>query len=76
MVIAREGHAWTPAIIQTPGGGTIGFLAWDDIHWPGYRATSKPGVAEGRTDIPRMKAAIRSLVKKVDYVVVGYHWGL
>ena len=50
--------------------GVLGVL------WPGYRATSKPGVAEGRTDIPRMKAAIRSLAKKVDYVVVGYHWGL
>jgi poly-gamma-glutamate capsule biosynthesis protein CapA/YwtB (metallophosphatase superfamily) len=68
--------AWTPSIVETPGGATIGFLAWSDVLWPSYRATSKPGVAEGRTEIPRMKAAIRSLVKKVDYVVVGYHWGL
>ncbi len=68
--------AWTPAIIETPGGATIGFLAWSDVLWPGYRATSQPGVAEGRTDLPRVKAAIRALAKKVDYVVVGFHWGL
>ena len=68
--------AWTPAIVKTPEGATIGFLAWSDIIWPGYRATSKPGVAEGRTEIPRMKKAIRALAKEVDYVVVGFHWGI
>jgi len=68
--------AWTPAIVKTSGGATIGFLAWSDVLWPGYRATSKPGVAEGRTDIQRMKRSIRALAKEVDYVVVGYHWGL
>ncbi len=68
--------AWTAAIVETSGGATIGFLAWSDVLWPGYRATSTPGVAEGRTDIPRMKQSIRALAKEVDYVVVGYHWGL
>ncbi|MCX6373911.1 MAG: CapA family protein [Actinobacteria bacterium] len=68
--------AWTAAIVKTSGGATIGFLAWTDVLWPGYRATSKPGVAEGRTDIPRMKRSIRALAAEVDYVVVGYHWGL
>jgi poly-gamma-glutamate capsule biosynthesis protein CapA/YwtB (metallophosphatase superfamily) len=72
----NDEDAWTPAIVDAPGGATIGFLAWTDVLWPGYRATSKPGVAEGRTDVPRMKAAIRALAKKVDYVVVGFHWGL
>ena len=68
--------AWTPAIVKTSGGATIGFLAWSDVIWPGYRATSEPGVAELGTDIPRMKKSIRALAKEVDYVVVGYHWGL
>jgi len=39
--------AWTAAIVKTSGGATIGFLAWSDVLWPGYRATSKPGV-QGR----------------------------
>jgi len=68
--------AWTPSIVETPGGATIGFLAWSDVLWPSYRATSKPGVAEGRTEIPRMKKSVRALAKEVDYVVVGYHWSL
>ena len=68
--------AWTAAIVKTSGGATIGFLAWSDVLWPGYKASSKPGVAEGRTDIPRMKRSIRALAKEVDYVVVGYHWGI
>jgi len=71
-----DADAWTPAIVKTSSGATIGFLAWSDVLWPGYRATSKPGVAEGRTDISRMKKSIRALSKEVDYVVVGYHWGL
>jgi len=68
--------AWAPAIVKTSGGATIGFLAWSDVIWPGYRATSEPGVAELGADIPRMKKAIRALAKEVDYIVVGYHWGL
>jgi poly-gamma-glutamate capsule biosynthesis protein CapA/YwtB (metallophosphatase superfamily) len=68
--------AWTAALVKTSGGATIGFLAWSDILWPGYRATDQPGVAEGRTDIPRMKQSIRALAKEVDYVVVGFHWGI
>lgn len=72
----NDEDAWTAAIVKTSGGASIGFLAWSDVLWPGYRATSKPGVAEGRTDIPRMKKSIRALAKEVDYVVVGYHWGL
>ena len=72
----NDTDAWTPAIVKTSGGATIGFLAWSDVLWPGYRATSTPGVAEGRTDIQRMKRSIRALAKEVDYVVVGYHWGL
>ena len=71
-----DADAWTPAIVKTAAGATIGFLAWSDVIWPGYRATSAPGVAELRTDIPRMKESIRALAKEVDYVVVGYHWGL
>ena len=72
----NDQDAWTAAIVKTSGDATIGFLAWSDILWPGYRATSKPGVAEGRTDIPRMKKSIRALAKEVDYVVVGFHWGI
>ncbi|MCX6363888.1 MAG: CapA family protein [Actinobacteria bacterium] len=68
--------AWTAAIVKTSGGATIGFLAWSDVLWPGYRATTGPGVAEGITDVARMRSSIRALAKEVDYVVVGFHWGL
>jgi poly-gamma-glutamate synthesis protein (capsule biosynthesis protein) len=72
----NDADAWTAAIVKTSGGATIGFLAWSDVIWPGYRATDKPGVAEGRTEIPRVKESIRALAKEVDYVVVGFHWGI
>ena len=72
----NDKDAWTAAVVETSGGATIGFLAWSDVLWPGYRATNKPGVAEGRTEVPRMKESIRALAKEVDYVVVGYHWGI
>jgi len=72
----NDADAWTPAIVQTDDGATIGFLAWTDIVWPGYVASNGPGVAAARTDVTRMKNAIRKLSRKVDYVVVGYHWGI
>ena len=72
----NDEDAWTAAIVETAGGATVGFLAWSDVLWPGYRATSAPGVAEGRTELPRMKRAIKALAAEVDYVVVGYHWGI
>jgi len=66
-----------PAIITTESGATIGFLAWNDAWWPGFVATgSRAGVAEAFNAVGRMKRDIRALAKKVDYVVVGYHWGI
>jgi len=65
-----------PAVITTASGATIGFLAWNDVWWPGFTATGgKAGVAEAFTDVGRMRRSIRALAKRVDYVVVGYHWG-
>ncbi len=72
----NDAEAWTPAVVHTKGGATIGFLAWTDIIWPGYQAGSGPGVATARTDMSRVVHAIRKLKRKVDYVVVGFHWGI
>jgi poly-gamma-glutamate capsule biosynthesis protein CapA/YwtB (metallophosphatase superfamily) len=72
----NDADAWKPAIVETEGGAKVGFLAWTDIIWPGYIATSGPGVASARVNVTRMKNAIRKLAKQVDYVVVGYHWGI
>jgi poly-gamma-glutamate capsule biosynthesis protein CapA/YwtB (metallophosphatase superfamily) len=68
--------AWTPAIVHTASGATIGFLGWTDIIWPGYEAGSGPGVATARTDMSKVVRAIRKLRRKVDYVVVAFHWGI
>jgi len=66
-----------PAIVTTESGATIGFLAWNDAWWPGFAATgSRAGVAEAFNAVGRMKRDIRALAKEVDYVVVGYHWGI
>jgi poly-gamma-glutamate synthesis protein (capsule biosynthesis protein) len=72
----NSADAWTPAIVHTGSGATIGFLGWTDIIWPGYEAGSGPGVATARTDMSRVTHAIRKLKHKVDYVVVGFHWGI
>ncbi len=65
------------AVVTTRSGATVGFLAWNDISVPGFTATrTRPGVVEAYTDVARMKRAIRSLAKRVDYVVVGFHWGI
>src|SRR5665647_3822078 len=65
-----------PAIVTTKSGATIGFLAWNDVWWPGFTATNdQAGVAEAFRDIGHMMRDIRRLAKRVDYVVVGYHWG-
>jgi len=65
-----------PAIVRTSGGATIGFLGWTDIIWPGYQAGSGPGVATARTDMSQVEQAIRRLKRRVDYVVVCFHWGV
>ena len=65
-----------PAIVRTSGGATIGFLGWTDIIWPGYQAGSGPGVATARPDMSRVEHAIRELKRRVDYVVVCFHWGV
>lgn len=68
--------ARAPAIVTTKSGATIGFLAWNDVWWPGFTATNdQAGVAEAFRDIGHMMRDIRRLAKRVDYVVVGYHWG-
>jgi poly-gamma-glutamate synthesis protein (capsule biosynthesis protein) len=69
-----DAHA--PAIVTTDSGATIGFLGYSDVWWPGFEATSsRAGVAQAFSDIARMKRDVRALAGKVDYVVVGYHWG-
>ena len=43
----RRRTRWTPAIVKTSDGATIGFLAWSDVLWPGYRATRQAGRRRG-----------------------------
>ena len=69
-----DAHA--PAIVTTGSGATIGFLGYSDVWWPGFEATSsRAGVAQAFSNVKRMKRDIAALARKVDYVVVGYHWG-
>jgi len=69
-----DAHA--PAIVTTPSGATVGFLGYSDVWWPGFEATENhAGVAQAFTDVGRMKKDIKELSGKVDYVVVGFHWG-
>ena len=68
--------ARSPAIVTTASGATVGFLGYSDVWWPGFEATStRAGVAQAFTDVKRMKRDIKALSAKVDYVVVGFHWG-
>ena len=68
--------AQAPAIVTTHVGATIGFLGYSDVWWPGFEATSsRAGVAQGFSNLKRMKRDIKSLADEVDYVVVGFHWG-
>jgi poly-gamma-glutamate capsule biosynthesis protein CapA/YwtB (metallophosphatase superfamily) len=70
----EDAHA--PAIVTTPSGATVGFLGYSDVWWPGFEATeSHAGVAQAFTGISRMKQDIKDLSTRVDYVVVGFHWG-
>ena len=68
--------AHAPAILTTASGATIGFLGYDDVIWPGFMATStRPGIAQAVTDMDRVVRDVKGLRKRVDYVVVGFHWG-
>jgi hypothetical protein len=70
----EDAHA--PAIVKTPSGATIGFLGYSDVWWPGFEATdTHAGVAQAFTDVGRMKKDVKELAAKVDFVVVGFHWG-
>ena len=69
-----DAHA--PAIVKTDAGATIGFLGYSDVWWPGFEATSShAGVAQAFTNVARMKRDVKELAARVDYVVVGFHWG-
>ncbi len=65
-----------PVIVRTSGGATVGFLGWTDIIWPGFAAGTSPGVATASPDMAFVEQAIRSLKRRVDYVVVCFHWGI
>jgi poly-gamma-glutamate synthesis protein (capsule biosynthesis protein) len=65
-----------PVIVRTSGGATVGFLGWADIIWPGFAAGSAAGVATASPDMSLVEQAIRDLKRRVDYVVVCFHWGI
>lgn len=70
------GAAHSPAIVTTKDGVTIGFLGYSDVIWPGFAATeTEAGVAQAVTDMARVKKDVADVAKRVDYVVVGFHWG-
>jgi poly-gamma-glutamate capsule biosynthesis protein CapA/YwtB (metallophosphatase superfamily) len=69
--------AHSAAVVTTKDGVTIGFLGYDDVIWPGFAATAtEAGIAEAVTDMSQVKKDVRDLAKRVDYVVVGFHWGI
>jgi poly-gamma-glutamate synthesis protein (capsule biosynthesis protein) len=69
-----DAHA--PAVVKTADGATIGFLGYSDVWWPGFEATDgHAGVAQAFTSVGRMKKDVKELSAKVDFVVVGFHWG-
>lgn len=64
------------AVLKTDGARTA-FLGFSDVLPVGYPATSSsPGTSPGRANINAVKANIRAVAKKADYVFVGWHWNL
>jgi poly-gamma-glutamate synthesis protein (capsule biosynthesis protein) len=72
----NDAAARRPVIVRTSAGATVGFLGFTDIIWPGYAAGVGPGVATASPDMARVERTIRELKRRVDYVVVCFHWGI
>ena len=69
-----DAHA--PAIVTTASGATVGFLGYSDVWWPGFEATDEPRRrGPGLHRHQAHEAGHQALSAKVDYVVVGFHWG-
>ena len=67
--------AWAPAIVER-GGAKVAVLDFTRVVHSGSLASdNSPGVASGRLDPARVRAAIVSAASKSDYVVVMLHWG-
>ncbi|MCX8033060.1 MAG: CapA family protein [Thermoleophilia bacterium] len=68
-------QAASPAILVTPA-GTVAFFAFTNILPGGFAATkSSPGVNPLLTETKAMRTSIGTWRKKVDYVIVSFHWG-
>jgi poly-gamma-glutamate synthesis protein (capsule biosynthesis protein) len=66
--------ARAPALLIAPG-GTVAVFAFTDKHAAGFAAgAGKPGVATV-SDGKSLLAAIGEVDKRVDYVIVSFHWG-
>jgi len=68
-------QARAPAILATPA-GTVAFFAFTNIIPGGFAATkSSPGVNPVLPEAGQMQAVIKTWSKRVDFVVVSFHWG-
>ncbi|MEN6430058.1 MAG: CapA family protein [Coriobacteriales bacterium] len=68
--------AFTPAVAERDG-ATIAFLSFSHILPPGFVATSsRPGLAQGRSNMDEVTEAIREAKAHNDYVIVSFHWGV
>lgn len=71
---ADSAAARAPALLMAPA-GTVAVFAFTDKHAAGFAAgADKPGVATV-SDAKRLLAAVAEADKKVDFVIVSFHWG-
>jgi poly-gamma-glutamate capsule biosynthesis protein CapA/YwtB (metallophosphatase superfamily) len=71
---ADSNAARAPALLIAPA-GTVAVFAFTDKHAAGFAAgAEKPGVAT-ISDSKRLLAAVAEADKKVDFVIVSFHWG-
>lgn len=67
--------AWRPATFES-NGVRVAYLAFGHVTPPGYIAgPRKPGMASGKSDLPKIEKAIRDAKASNDYVIVSFHWG-
>ncbi len=72
----NKAEAWTPAV-RDLNGTTVAFLSFSHVLPPGFIATdSRPGIAQGRSNMDEVEAAIRAADAEYDYVLVSFHWGV
>ncbi len=72
---ADKSEAYKPALIKI-GDLDVGFLSFSDIiPFNSFPSEKSPGIALAR-DSTKVASKIKALSKKVDIVIVSFHWGI